>query len=191
VAVKILTAAETAAIEAAVPLADAARSNADLAAVPAFALSPKAPVWCELVATHVYPLPESEVALRTWIGFERTVAERGAPLPVYAQLVERFRDRVDGARLAGDRRFLRRLADAAGPPAKRRPGKRPATRKPPALTIPAIAILVFPDVYAVLGRPPRPDELRAKVEAALGCTVSNETWSGVLKVLAPIFLKRP
>jgi hypothetical protein len=187
VAVKILTAAETAAIEAAVPRADAARTDADLAAVPAFALSPKAPVWCELVATHVYPLPESEVALRTWIGFERTVAERGAPLPVYAQLVERFRDRVDGARLAGDRRFLRRLADAAGPPAKRRPGKRPATRKPPPLTITAVAILAYPDAYAVLGRLPRPDELRSKVEAALGRTVSYETWSGVLKVLAPLF----
>ena len=114
------------------------------------------------------------------------VAEHGAPWPVFAQLVELFRNRVVCARLAGDQAFLRRLADAAGPPAKRRPGKR-AKRKSPALTITAVALVAYRDVYAVLGRSPRPGELRAKVEAALGCAVSDRAWRGTLRVLTPLF----
>ena len=92
--VKILTAAETAAIEAAVPRADAARTDVDLAAIPAFGLSQKAPIWCELVATHVYPLLESEVALRAWIGFEAYGGRARRGFARERAIGGRFRNRV-------------------------------------------------------------------------------------------------
>ena len=121
---RILTAAEAAAIEAAVDPAVAAQTDADLAAISAFHQSPKALIWYKLVKKHVFPKMASVVKLalqlRNAQDVSRTSSWRSSST-FFQEEAQALKDRVWQACLDNNTAFLGNLSEAAYLLPSRRP----------------------------------------------------------------------
>ena len=172
---RILTAAEAAAIEAAVDPTIAAQTDADLAAIPAFCLSPKALIWYQLVKKHVFPKEDSAAELAVRLKISQLARSQDPSLvpAYYREVTKKTEDQVLQAYLDGDTALRRRL-------------QRAAKGKKPVLDTTAVALLAYRELYLKLGKCPKFEQVQELVEQRKG-KFDPKTWGRVLEVMAPLF----
>ncbi len=178
---RILTAAEAAAIEGSVDPTVAARTDADLAAIPACCRSPKALIWYRLVAEHVFPKEDSAAGLAVGLKIRQLVRSQDPSLvpAYYREVTKKTEEQVLRAYLDGDPALRRRLQRA------RRGAKS-------VLDTPAKALLVYRELCLQDGKPPKFDAVQELVErrkksASDKGKLDPITWARVLQVMAPLF----
>jgi hypothetical protein len=177
----ILIAAEAAAIEAAVDPTIAAQTDAGLAAIPAFCLSPKALIWYQLVKKHVFPKEDSAAGLAVRLKISQLVRAQDPSLApaYYREVAKKTENQVLRAYLDGDTALRRRL-------------QRAANGEKPALDALAVALLIYRELYLKHGKPPKFEQVQELIERRKK-SVGDQgkfdpiTWARVLKVMAPLF----
>jgi hypothetical protein len=178
---RILTAAEAAAIEAAVDPAVAAQADTDLAAIPAFHMSKAALIWYELVKKHVFPKEGSIIDLALQRQFLTLVETQDSSLVpgCYLETARKIKTRATQAYLDNNSLLLRQLSEAAALVTE---GK---VSQP--LDIAAVALLVFRELFLELGTRPTPCQVRTRVERRKG-RISDYHWrQRTFKVIRPLF----
>ena len=171
---RLLSAAAAEAIEAGVDPALAAQTDAGLAAIPAFCLSPKALIWYQLVKKHVFPKEDSAAELAVRLKISQLVRPQDPSLvpAYYREVTKKTENQVLRAYLDGDTALRRRL-------------ERAAKGKKPGLDSVTVALLAYRELYLKLGKSPTFKELQALVEQQR--KLDPITWRRVRAVMAPLF----
>ena len=184
---RILTAAEAAAIEAAVDPAVAARSDADLAAIPACCQSPKARIWYGLMHEHVFSKMTSVTKLAILLQNARLVDKQtsaGGSVPVsYRQDAQALKEEVEEEAwrscLGNDTAFARKLLRARCFVTK-------GEAQPFRTT--GTALLAYRELWLEqLGACPTRDLLKERVERKLERRISESQWYETLGEIRPLF----